>query len=179
MYLIIQQINNKLFNQALLFFDKNYIEKLKEKSTFKESLVARYLIENSPEYNKNDFYSISHKTNLVFIWINDKKIWVDIEIFKNRDKSLLNSFTINEYDVIWWKNFENFYFIWTAKESIIKYEWLILDNMKNIILKKSKDSDKKISDINFSKKLTFEYDKKQYIVYSWKIEDKIFSIIYY
>lgn len=112
MYLKIKKINKKILNNALFFFDKKYIEKLKEKSTFKESLVARYLIKKSPNYEKDIFTSILHKKDLVFIWVSEEKLWVDIEIIKQRDISLLNSFLDIEYELLWWKNW--FYFLITG-----------------------------------------------------------------
>jgi hypothetical protein len=63
MHLKIQKINKQIYKEALEYFSKVFIRSLKSKSTFKESLVARYLIEQ----NKKKFSSISHKNDLVFI----------------------------------------------------------------------------------------------------------------
>lgn len=178
MYLKIQELNENIFNKVLLYFNDEYINKIKEKSTFKESLVARYLIHKSPNYNKKSFYSISHKKNLIFIWTNNIALWIDIEIIKSRDENILKSFKNREYNVIWWKSWQNFYHLWTSKESIIKLEWLLLDDISKILLTKCEQIDKTISKITFSKKMIFTYNKKEYITYSWKDWNKIFSIVY-
>jgi hypothetical protein len=168
MHLKIQKLNNQIYNKALDFFSEVFIDKLKSKSTFKESLVARYLIEK----NKNKFSCISHKKDLVFVWTSDKKIWVDIEVYRERDLNLLDKFSEDEYEILWWKNWESFYILWTAKESILKLENLKLDNIWKIKLIKKEVILEKISEIKFQKKLFFEYFWKFFIILNWFDIDK-------
>lgn len=172
MYIKIQKVNNRLLNKSLVYFSKDFINSLKLKSTFNESLVARYLIEK----NKNNYYSISHKNNLVFIWTNDNKIWLDIEILKSREFSLLNKFGDEEYQLLWWKKWKYFYILWTAKESIIKIENLKLDDIWKIKLKKIENTEIKICDINFQKKLYLQYKEKEFLVFNWFEWDICYSI---
>ena len=174
MFLKIQKINNELINKSEKEFWDLFCKKLKKQKywTYNESLIARYLIKQ----NENKFSSISHKKNLIFIWINNKKIWVDIEIFKERNSSLLNKFLKQEYLLLWEKNWYNFYILWTAKESIIKYENLQLDIIYNIIIKKYKKINKNIWDIFFDKKIIFELNSKKFIVYSWNKKNIFYSI---
>jgi len=174
MQLEIKKINKEIIEKSERYFWNNFCEKLRKEKpwTYNESLVARYLI--STFLNKEGIkkWSISHKKDLVFIWINNKKIWVDVEILKRRWFELLEKFTRNEYKILWEKNWENFYTLWTTKESIIKYENLILDNIENIILKKSENINLEISWIKFQKKLFLEFENKIFNVYSgnnWNI----------
>jgi diaminopimelate epimerase len=146
MFLQIQKLETEeLINKAQKFFWANFCIKLKKekKSSYNESLVARYLIEDNKKNKK--YFSISHKKNLVFIGISEEKIWVDIEIFKLRDNSILEKFNEKEYNILWKKSWKNFYILWTAKEAIIKFEDLKLDDIEKIILEKSEKINKKNS----------------------------------
>ncbi len=178
MYLEIKKVDNTLLQKSLTFFDESFIKVMKKKSSFKESIVARYLIKTSPWYNKNSFFSISHKENLVFIGIHNKKIWIDIEIIKKRDNSLLNTVSKNEFSLLWWKNWENFFYIWTAKESIIKLKWLILDDINSITIIKNKTIKKTLSKIEFNKEIELKYIGKKYKILSWRKGNIIYSITY-
>jgi len=175
MNLKIQKLNNTILNQALAYFSHDFIEWLKSKTTFNESLVARYLIEQ----NDNKYNSISHKKDLVFIWTNDRQIWVDIEIVKKRDTNLLDKFTEKEYEILWEKKWKNFYILWTAKESIIKLENLVLDDMWKIELIKKEKLNKYLSKINFNNKLICKYEWKEFNVLNWFDKDMCYSISNY
>lgn len=144
----------------------------------------------TPIFDMNLFWSISHKhphilkfppngkrnNSVVFVWVSKSRIWVDIEIFKQRDENILSNFSDWEYSLFWWKNFENFYFLWTAKESTLKYFLLGLDYINIIKLTKLKKIKKNISDIEFCYELFFEFDRKIVCVYSWKEKDVFYSI---
>ena len=151
MYLRIQKLDNNIILKAKKYFSGDFVDNLKNKSTFNESLVARYLISQK----SNKYSSISHKEDLVFIWVSDYNIWVDIEIFKKRDMSLLDTFSDREYELIWWKNWKSFYILWTSKESIIKYLWWYLDDINGYNLIKIEKINKNISWVLFNLKLIF------------------------
>jgi len=196
MHLILQKISPKLIKNSQNFFWEDFCNELKKQKpwTYNESLVARYLIKNSPLLIKErvrGWSSISHKKNLVFVWISKEKIWVDVEILKKRDENLLEKFKKEEYGILDWKNcrdtpcgypcyspknWENFYILWTAKEAIIKYENLKLDNIEEIILENVEMFGKNISWLNFEKKLFLRFKNKNFIVYSWKKDDLIFWV---
>ena len=174
MNLKIQKINQTIILESEKYFWDSFCDKLKKEKywTYNESLVARYLIEK----NNNVCFSISHKKDLVFIWTNSSKIWIDIEIMKIRWTDLLYKFRSNEYNIlekkdktICWKTYDwdLFYILWTAKESIIKFDNLKLDNIEDIFLIKSEKIEKDISWIIFNKKLTFKFLDKIYKTYSW------------
>jgi len=176
MYLEIKKIDEEIIKKSEEYFSDSFCIKLKNQKawTYNESLVARYLIEK----NKDIFSSISHKKDLVFIWTNNSKIWVDIEILKKRDENILENILEKEYKKLWEKNWKNFYILWTAKEAIIKFENLNLDNMEEIILEKSENINKFFSEIKFNKKLVFSFKNKNFIVYSGNSEDIFYSICF-
>jgi len=181
MHLQIQKITSDLIEQFKNYFPKKYLESLKNKQ--QESLVARFLISKLvekkywiknflpevdenwiPVFEKDIFWSISHKKWVVFVAISKEKIWIDIEIIKKRDISLLNTFKNSEYKLLWWKNWKNFYVLWTAKEAIIKKNLGNLDDMKNLVLEKKLFKSKKILDFVFEKELLFSWQKAYFII---------------
>lgn len=180
MHLKIQKLNKSLIDRSLSFFDKDYINELKKKSTFNESIVSRYLIEDLKNiywYN-NKYISISHKKDLVFVWISDKNFWLDIEIIKNRDNSVYDLFTDAEYNCLWWKILDNFYLLWTAKESLIKMLNLNLDDMKYIFLRENKIINQSISWINFKFENILVFNWEKYVVKSGKKSNLVYSLVY-
>ena len=176
MQLIIQEVNNIILKESEIYFWEFFYSNLKKqkKWTYNESLVARFLIEK----NKDKYSSISHKKDLVFIWTSDKNIWVDIEILKQRDKNLLDKFLSEEYEILWGKNWDNFYKLWTAKESIIKFENLLLDDIEKIFLEKDENINEEFSWIWFNKKFKLKFNNKEFIVYVWNKENIIFSVCF-
>ena len=173
----------ELLSEAENYFSVSFCNdlQLQKPWTYTESLVARYLIEK----NKNlqgakdpcySFSSISHKKNLVFIATSDNKIWVDIEIYKQRWIDLLDTFSDGEYSILWWKNWDNFYILWTAKESCIKFLNLKLEDMKWISLISSQKSEYIFSNLKFFSKHALEYYNNKITVYSWWDWEIIYSI---
>lgn len=179
------------YKNALNYFPLDYINQLNSK----ESIVSRFLIskevENTykihnyfPKFDENKiplsnngiFWSISHKGDLVFIWIDINKIWIDVEIYKERDKSLLDQFSDEEYNIFWWKNWVNFYIIWTAKECVIKYNLLNLNNLNDIKIKEIKNVDNWISNLIFSKKIVLKYKTQTNQVYFGRKDDIFYSV---
>lgn len=182
-------LDNKILKDAKSSFNINYIENKSD-----ESIVARYIIYKElkrqginnylpkvdndwiPIFVDDNFWSISHKTWLVFVWISKDKIWLDIEVYKERDTSLLDKFNLEEYNLLGWKNWNNFYILWTAKESIIKYNLWKLDYIKGIKLISTSSHIKNISWINFTDELVFLFNWLVYYVYSWDSDDIFYSI---
>lgn len=135
-------------------------------------------IEWKPIFSKGIHWSISHKKECIFIWCSDRNIWIDLEIYKERSIDFLNSFKKNEYNILWWKNWDFFYILWTAKESVIKYNLWNLDDMKNISVISMNLIEKKISNIDFHTELKLLFNWEQHIVLSWKLGKNIYSICY-
>lgn len=186
MYLKIQKINSRILKESEEYFWWDFCDKLKKQKpwTYVESLVARYLIEKNNQRAKTlcwqiELYlSISHKKDLVFIWTSKNNIWVDIEILKERDINLLDKFREEEYSLLWWKNWKNFYILWTAKESIIKYLNLLLDNIEDIILIRSITNKQFISDLEFVHNLELQYKWDKLKVFSGEDSENIFSVCF-
>jgi hypothetical protein len=122
------------------------------------------------------YSSISHKKNLVFIWVNDRNIWIDIEIFKQRDISLLQKFSQEEYNILWDYDWNNFYTLWVTKESMIKFVKWKLDDMEDIKIIEASHISKEISDILFNRKLIWEFQWKLYTIYSGKKWNMFYSV---
>ena len=97
----------------------------------------------SPDRGKKKVYwSLSHSENFTAYIVSDSPTGIDIAEYEERDDSLLSTHTDIEYSLLWWKNWQNFYILWTAKEAILKKKWGTLDDIKNIYLisKKAQDT---------------------------------------
>lgn len=184
--------NDDLFFKSCKYFPKKYLTNLLFKPFFKESIISRYFISNMiwnnylvnvdkkwiPIFDNKYKFSISHKKGVVFIWVSKENLWLDLEIFKERDLSLLVNFYDKEYNILWEKNWINFYILWTANESIIKYN--LDDNYYKwkYILYKQEDILEIIDWIKFTKKLSLKSNYWVYEVYSWRQNNYIYSIIW-
>lgn len=196
MYLkLITNFNLNDIDNIIKYFPDDYIQSLKQKHTFNESIIWRYYISKlvKESYWIDNFYpkvdnnwvpildqinwSISHKDWVCFVWVYKDKIWVDIEVVKERDISMFNYFSEKEWEIVWWKSWEHFYILWTAKESIIKYNLWKLDNITNIILISFKIKNKIIDKIVFDYELCFDFWWKKYISSVWKKDNLIYSIV--
>lgn len=65
-------------------------------------------------------WSISHSENYVAFIVSERPTGIDIAEHEERDSSLLESHPMSDYDILGGKNWNNFYILWTAKESVIK-----------------------------------------------------------
>lgn len=192
MFLKIENNISEIYKKNINYFQADYQKIIKSN----EGIVARYLISTyidkylnlknyqpkidekwKPIFDLNNIYrSISHKDNLVFVWISKEKIWVDIEIYKERDKYLLDTFSIDEYNILWWKNRTNFYILWTAKESFIKYNLLELNEMEEIKLVNKKNVNIESNNLKFSMKLLLDFNWINNQVFFWRIDDINYSV---
>lgn len=129
----------ELVEKSYNYFPKEYIQKLEEMGKGRESRVARYFLSQIAEkyFWKQDFlpeidtywkpifteglyWSISHSWNLIFVWISEKKIALDCEIVVPREETLFETETTSFFEK-YEKTWQNFYILWTAKETFIKY----------------------------------------------------------
>lgn len=121
---------------------KIYIDK-KTSLNFKQSIVARIIIndllkshfevndgynlsldnKNRTHYNNDEFYiSISHSGFYVACAVSEKKIGIDIQVYKNISDELINKVcTDEEVKFIKSTDRKRFFDVWTAKEAFTKY----------------------------------------------------------
>jgi hypothetical protein len=120
-----------------------------------------------PVFSSSFYFSISHKNWVCFVWLSDKKIGVDIEIIKERDISILSTFSNTDYDKINLSIWESFYLLWTAKESIIKYNLYDFDDVESFELLSFVKKSIKINDIDFDYELKINCNWQIYSLVSW------------
>lgn len=196
--LIFPEQFTELYQRALSNLPWDYIEALKYKSTFEESVVARMCMQDivceeckvenflahndeneTPQCESGIFWSIAHKKHLVFIGVWDIPLWVDIEFITPREASMLSSFTDDEYAVVWWKTLENFYVLWTAKESILKYQLKSIDSLEWIEAISIEEEEKCIGEIVFHTKLVLQDSFwEEFTVYSYTKENIVIAICF-
>lgn len=167
---------------------KDYIQSLQNKQHINESILARELIfiENNflpkinengkPVFENNNFWSISHKKDIVFVWTDNLPIGIDIEIKKERWIEVFSLHKKEEYNLLGEKDFHNFYILWTIKESVIKLNLAWIDDLDSIIINKI-DSKKTIIDgITFEFKILWKFKNKDFVSYSWFENDLVWSM---
>lgn len=172
----IENIKNEIKNQD--FFIQNSIESIVWKYEIYKNFwfLPEKDLEWKPICNNGLFWSISHKKDLVFIWVYNKQIWVDIEIIKDRWEEIYFLHNDDEYKKIWWKNLENFYKLWTIKESIIKLNLDEIGNLNIIEIIKIKNETNIIDNILFQTTIFSIFKNKKIITYNWKNKNMIYSI---
>lgn len=178
---------DSLFDTAISYFLHDYVKSMQSKSTFKASISWRYLISDSmskhygmryyipltsedwtPIFTDNVYWSLSHKDDIVFVWTAEQRVWVDLEVVRPRSPEVFNLFSEKEQAIIWEKNFENFYLIWTAKESLIKCVLGKLDDMKEINMVSIEAIDLVIDWMSFEYRLILLFRGESYEVCSWR-----------
>ncbi len=130
----------------------------------------------NPVQIESSHFSISHKDWICLIGISNKPIWVDIEFLSKRDLSLFSYFSAEEFNLSWKSDWEWFYILWTAKESIIKCIWAILDNMKEIALVSKTHTIKQIWNLNFTLALISVFRNFEFITYVWINDNLVYSV---
>lgn len=194
--LLIKDYSEKLFSEAYDYFWDSYFKNLENKPNPSLSLVARYLVASMVEesywvkkyFPKSEFWwkpiffddirwSISHKENRLFVWVAKCAIWVDIELIRHRSLELLDIFWLKEYNVLWVKTWDNFYKIWTAKESVIKSFLLWIDDISNLIVVNIEYTEIIIDWIMFQWKIYLTYNSNEIVVYWWIIWQWCYSVL--
>lgn len=171
----IKIIEKKANNQSL--FARKQLSKLIYENYWIEYNLT-FDLNRKPIFTNNIYWSISHKKWVLFLGLSKREIWIDIEIYKKRSLFFLDNFNLKEYEILWWKNWVNFYYLWTSKEAIIKFNLLDLDYMQDIKLNNCNIIEKKINNIFFDKKLFFSFNWNLYKVLSWKKQNYIYSLCY-
>lgn len=190
MYLHITDINPKALQEAQNIFPESYKNTLKWKPFFSESLLSRATIsqyiwkeylpqEDSigiPLFQDQNLWSISHKKWIIFVWVSDFPLGVDIEYFLEKSPELLEIFPIYFYEVLWGKTWKNFYILWTSFEAIQKMErWenIVVEDF-SLLFFESKTSN--ISEISFHTRTLYECKEKSYQVFTGFEENRVYSV---
>lgn len=98
------------------------------------SLSADELLFNEmgkPYYQNGPYFNISHSGKFVVMAVSDKEIGVDIEENKEQDMSSLIKI-FNEAEVKLLKDHADFYYLWCAKESLIKCMGSSINKIKEV-----------------------------------------------
>lgn len=182
------KVTPNIITQAKNILPKDYVQSLQNKQNFNESIIARELIflesnflpetdlNGKPIFQNNNFWSISHKENIVFVWTDISPIWIDIEIIKERWNEIFSLHKEEEYNLIGKKDFHNFYVLWTLKESIIKLNLAWIDDLENIIINKIEYKKTIIDWIKFDFIILWNFHNKNYIGYSGFENNLVWSI---
>ena len=194
MFLKIHKVTESDIDSAKKYFPKTYTETLEYKFTFKESLTARYLISQEverkywiigylpqvrdngqPIYDTDFFWCISHRSWIVFVWVSEKRLWVDLDIRAERGEYFLSTFSEVQYEKIGGRNWDNFYILWTAGESIIKCGEGNLDTIWEFQVWEVFDVQEQIEEVSFQKKIEISIHNSNYIIYNWLSNDINYS----
>ena len=132
------------------FLEKNVSDRQKEKAfRYKNeidqirSLVSSYLMNQlskeemkyketgKPYFENGPFFNVSHSGKYIMMAISDKEIGIDVEENIERDMSpLMRIFNEAEAKII--KEHADFYYLWCAKESLIKCMGSTIGKIKEI-----------------------------------------------
>lgn len=132
------------------FLSKNVSPKQLEKALkFKNekdqvrSLLSSYLINllsteeiltnemGKPYYQNGPFFNVSHSGKYVVMAISEKEVGVDIEENVEKDMSMLKNI-FNEAEAKMLKEHADFYYLWCAKESLIKCMGSSVSHVKEV-----------------------------------------------
>ena len=101
-------------------------------SYLKNQLSREELLENGKPYFLNGpYFNISHSGRYVLMAVSTAEIGVDIEEIKNKDMSSLVRI-FNEAEAKMIKEHSDFYYLWCAKESLIKCMGLSVGKVREI-----------------------------------------------
>ena len=132
--MLLESVNESQKEKALRY--KNEIDQIR-------SLASAYLISKlskeplqyndmgKPFFPSGPFFNVSHSGQYIVMVISDKDIGVDIEENKEKDmSSLIRIFNEAEAKMI--KEHADFYYLWCAKESLIKCIGSSINKIKEI-----------------------------------------------
>lgn len=171
-------------------FSESYLYSLQQKPFFNESLSARVLIseyiwngylpqedENGiPHFQDNNYWSLSHKQWCVFVWVSKSEIGVDIEFLLEKSLELLDYFPLSFYGILGWKNWKNFYILWTSLEALQKMKrWENLE-IQCLTLKDFQGIKASLFGISFQTRTLYVCKGKNYQVFTGFHENKVYSV---
>lgn len=103
-------------------------------SYLKNQLSREELLKNEngkPYFNNGPYFNISHSGRYVLMAVSTAEIGVDIEEIKSKDMSSLVRI-FNEAEAKMIKEHSDFYYLWCAKESLIKCMGLSVGKVREI-----------------------------------------------
>ena len=103
-------------------------------SYLKNQLSREELLKNEngkPYFNNGPYFNISHSGRYVLMAVSTSEIGVDIEEIKSKDMSSLVRI-FNEAEAKMIKEHSDFYYLWCAKESLIKCMGLSVGKVREI-----------------------------------------------
>ena len=131
---LLDSVNEKQKEKALKY--KNEIDQIR-------SLSSSYLMNNlskeailfsdtgKPFFEKGPFFNISHSGKYIVMAVSNKEIGIDIE--ENVDKDMSSLVRIfNDAEAKMLKEHSDFYYLWCAKESLIKCMGSSINKIKEI-----------------------------------------------
>lgn len=185
------KIKPYLVGMSLKKLAPEYIKSLENKENFDASIVARYLIfhknhflplldsAGKPIFENNKFWSISHKKDMIFVWVAHSPLWVDIETVQPRSEDVFSLHTKEEYQYFWEKNMLNFYNLWTIKESVIKLNLAGIDDLEKVKIKSLEKKEIFIERLKFDFEIYWSFKEKSFISYNWRKNEQIYSVSYF
>ncbi len=120
---------------ALSFSEKAFI-------SFDKSTPLLRTDKGKPYFYKNPFYfSVSHSKNLFAVAFSKKPLGIDLQDHRNCNQNKIANRYFHKDELLSFKNGEDFFKIWTAKESHVKFlgtgidknfsKFSVFDNYKN------------------------------------------------
>lgn len=104
-------------------------------SSYLKNLLSREeVLKNEygkPYFDNGPFFNISHSGKYVLMVVSTSEVGVDIEEIKNKDMSALVRI-FNEAEAKMIKEHSDFYYLWCAKESLIKCMGLSVSKIREI-----------------------------------------------
>ena len=132
--LLLEKANQSQIDKALKY--KNETDQIR-------SLASSYLINKlskepllfndmgKPFYENGPYFNVSHSGRFIMMAVSNKEIGVDIEENTNKDMSALIRI-FNEAEAKMIKEHADFYYLWCAKESLIKCIGSSISKVKEI-----------------------------------------------
>ncbi len=133
--LYIYNINNLIIDfKDIPFIDNkdiDYAMKYKQIIDQKQQIISRYfknkyiknwyINENKKPLSNDIYFNISHSHDYVILAISNKyNIGIDIELKNDKREDRLKKFICNKEELDFVKENDDFYKIWTSKESLLK-----------------------------------------------------------
>ena len=121
-HFLLKNVNEEQKEKALRFRNEkdqfrslisSYLQNILSKEEIKKTEMGKPFYENGP------FFNISHSGKYIIMAISNTEVGVDIEENVDKDMSVLVKI-FNEAEAKMIKEYSDFYYLWCAKESLIK-----------------------------------------------------------